>query len=101
MKIVISSGQVRRDLGRRRVAVGGGEALGQRARLQVVLLRAGGLQGMHRHQVAEMVGAPRCSILAPDEPRVVILTPTRASISALPQPDLRSIRASSYSLPNR
>src|SRR5256885_16867385 len=57
MKIVISSGQVPRDLSRRRVAVGGGEALGQRARLQVVLLRAGGLQGAHRHQVAELGGA--------------------------------------------
>src|SRR6266567_6713724 len=57
MKIVISTGQVRRDLGRRRLAVGGGEALGQRARLQVVLLRAGGLQGVHRQQVAELGGA--------------------------------------------
>ena len=44
---------------------------------------------------------PCCSMRAPAEPSVVILTPTRASISALPQPDLRSIRASSYSLPNR
>jgi hypothetical protein len=32
---------------------------------------------------------------------VVIRTLTRFSISAVPQPDLRSIRASSYSLPNR
>src|SRR5580658_1794434 len=50
-------GEVRGDLGGGRLAVGGGEAFGQRARLQVVLLRAGALQGVHGHQVAELGAA--------------------------------------------
>src|SRR5580658_9954878 len=51
------SGEVRGDLGGRRLTVGGGEAFGERARLQVVLLRAGALQGVHGHQVAELGAA--------------------------------------------
>src|SRR5271165_6608383 len=37
-----------------RVAVGGGRALGERRRLELVLLRADRLEDVHGHQVAEL-----------------------------------------------